>query len=217
MESDSYYMGLALEAAREGLAAGEVPVGAVLVDEVGLVLARAFNQPIGLSDPTAHAEIMVLRAGARLRGNYRLPGLSLYVTIEPCIMCLGAMLAARVRRVVFGAPDPKGGACVSLYRLPEDTRLNHRLEVTGGIRERECRELVQEFFKSPAIRTIFPSPWQGGRGKINDLPHENRKQRKPSFRRGTEEAVTGPTRNRLGGSTLPRGFESHPLRHVKTG
>ena len=148
MESDSYYMGLALEAAREGLAAGEVPVGAVLVDEVGLVLARAFNRPIGLTDPTAHAEIMVLRAGARLRGNYRLPGLSLYVTIEPCIMCLGAMLAARVRRLVFGAPDPKGGACVSLYRLPEDARLNHRLEVTGGVREPECRELVQEFFKA---------------------------------------------------------------------
>ena len=104
MESDSYYMGLALEAAREGLADGEVPVGAVLVDEAGLVLARAVNRPIGLSDPTAHAEILVLRAGARLRGNYRLPGLSLYVTIEPCIMCLGAMLAARVRRVVFGRP-----------------------------------------------------------------------------------------------------------------
>jgi tRNA(adenine34) deaminase len=148
MESDSYYLGLALETAREGLAAGEVPVGAVLVGEAGEVLARAFNQPISLSDPTAHAEIMVLRAGAQLRGNYRLPGLSLYVTIEPCIMCLGAMLAARVRRVVFGAPDPKGGACVSLYRLPEDARLNHRLEVTGGVREAECRELVQEFFKT---------------------------------------------------------------------
>ena len=148
MESDGYYLGLALEAAREGLAAGEVPVGAVLVDEAGAVLARAFNQPIALHDPTAHAEILVLRQGARLRGNYRLPGLSLYVTIEPCIMCVGAMLAARVRRVVFGAPDPKGGACVSLYHLPEDARLNHRLEVTGGIREAECRELVQTFFKN---------------------------------------------------------------------
>ena len=134
--------------AREGLAAGEVPVGAVLVGEAGEVLARAFNRPIGLNDPTAHAEILVLREGARLRGNYRLPGVSLYVTIEPCIMCLGAMLAARVRRLVFGAPDPKGGACVSLYRLPEDPRLNHRLEVTGGVRERECRELMQEFFKN---------------------------------------------------------------------
>jgi len=147
MEPDSYYLGLALEAAREGLAAGEVPVGAVLVDEAGEVLARAFNQPISLNDPTAHAEIMVLREGARLRGNYRLPGVSLYVTMEPCIMCLGAMIQARLRRLVFGAPDPKGGACVLLYRLPEDARLNHRLEVTGGVREHECRELVQEFFR----------------------------------------------------------------------
>ncbi len=148
MEPDSYYLGLALDQARMGLAAGEVPVGAVLVDEAGEVLARAYNSPIGLNDPTAHAEILALREGARLRGNYRLPGLSLYVTIEPCIMCVGAMLAARLRRVVFGAPDPKGGACVSLYRLPEDTRLNHRLEVTGGVREAECRALVQEFFKA---------------------------------------------------------------------
>ena len=148
MESDRYYLGLALAMAREGLAAGEVPVGAVLVDENGEILARAFNQPIGLHDPTAHAEILVLREGARLRGNYRLPGLSLYVTIEPCVMCLGAILAARVRRVVFGAPDPKGGACVSLFRIPEDARLNHRLEVTGGVREAECRELVQEFFRA---------------------------------------------------------------------
>jgi len=148
MESDGYYLGLALEAAREGLAAGEVPVGAVLVDEAGEILSRAFNQPIGLHDPTGHAEILVLRAGARLRGNYRLPGSSLYVSIEPCIMCLGAILAARVRRLVFGAPDPKGGACVSLYRLPEDPRLNHRLEVTGGVREAECRALVQEFFRA---------------------------------------------------------------------
>jgi tRNA(adenine34) deaminase len=148
MESDSYYLGLALEQARKGLAAGEVPVGAVLVAETGEVLARAFNRPIALQDPTAHAEILALRQGARQRGNYRLLGSSLYVTMEPCIMCLGAVLAARVRRLVFGAPDPKGGACVSLYRLPEDTRLNHRLEVTGGVREAECRELVQEFFKA---------------------------------------------------------------------
>jgi tRNA(adenine34) deaminase len=148
MESDSYYMGLSLDEAREGLAAGEVPVGAVLVTEGGEILARTFNRPIGLSDPTAHAEILALRAGARLLGNYRLLGSSLYVTIEPCIMCLGALLHARVRRLVFGASDPKGGACVSLYRLPEDTRFNHRLEVTGDVREAECRELVQEFFKA---------------------------------------------------------------------
>jgi tRNA(adenine34) deaminase len=148
MELDSYYIGLALEEAQAGLAAGEVPVGAVLVGVGGEILARTFNRPIGLSDPTAHAEILALRAGARLSGNYRLLGSSLYVTIEPCIMCLGAMLHARLRRLVFGAPDPKGGACVSLYRLPEDTRFNHRLEVTGGVREAECRGLVQEFFKT---------------------------------------------------------------------
>jgi tRNA(adenine34) deaminase len=148
MESDGYYLGLALDQARQGLAAGEVPVGAVLVDEAGEILARTFNQPIGLSDPTGHAEILALREGARLRGNYRLPGLCLYVTMEPCIMCLGAMIQARLRRLVFGATDPKGGACVSLYRLPEDPRLNHRLEVTGGVREAECRELVQEFFQA---------------------------------------------------------------------
>lgn len=141
-------MGLSLEEARAGLAAGEVPVGAVLVGEGGEILARTFNRPIGLSDPTAHAEILALRAGARLLGNYRLLGSSLYVTIEPCIMCLGALLHARVRRLVFGASDPKGGACVSLFHLPEDTRFNHRLEVSGGVREDECRELVQKFFKA---------------------------------------------------------------------
>jgi tRNA(adenine34) deaminase len=148
MEPDTYYMGLALEEAHAGLAAGEVPVGAVLVGEGGEILARTFNRPIGLSDPTAHAEILALREGARLLGNYRLLGSSLYVSIEPCLMCLGALLHARVRRLVFGASDPKGGACVSLYRLHEDTRFNHRLEVTGGVLEAECREVVQEFFKA---------------------------------------------------------------------
>jgi tRNA(adenine34) deaminase len=148
MESDRYYMGLALEQARIGMAAGEVPVGAVLAGERGEILARTHNQPIGLHDPTAHAEILALREGARLRGNYRLPGLSLYVTMEPCIMCLGALIQARLRKLIFGASDPKSGACISLYRLPEDARLNHRLEVLGGIRGGECRELVQEFFKA---------------------------------------------------------------------
>ncbi|MEW6659295.1 MAG: tRNA adenosine(34) deaminase TadA [Thermodesulfobacteriota bacterium] len=144
---DHKYMGEALDAARKGLAAGEVPVGAVLVAE-GEVLARAYNRPIGLSDPTAHAEVLALRNAAARLGNYRLPGTTIYVTIEPCIMCVGALIQARVARLVFGAPDPKGGACVSLYRLPEDPRLNHRLEVTGGVREEECRELLQEFFKA---------------------------------------------------------------------
>lgn len=147
MDSDFYYLGEALEQAREGLAAGEVPVGAVLVGEGGEVLARAYNRPIALHDPTAHAEVLVLREAAARLGNYRLPGTTVYVTIEPCLMCLGALLQARVARLVFGAPDPKGGACVSLYRLPEDPRLNHHLEVTGGVREAECRELLQEFFR----------------------------------------------------------------------
>jgi tRNA(Arg) A34 adenosine deaminase TadA len=148
MHDDTFYMGLALEAAREALAAGEVPVGAVLAGEGGEILARAYNRPIGLNDPTAHAEVLTLRQAAALRGNYRLPGTVLYVTIEPCIMCVGALIHARVRRVVFGAPDPKAGACVSLYRLPDDPRLNHRLEVTGGVREEQCRGLLQEFFQA---------------------------------------------------------------------
>jgi len=148
MTSDFDYMGEALDAAREGLSAGEVPVGAVVVGEGGKILARAFNQPIALHDPTAHAEVLALRQAAALVGNYRLPGVSLYVTMEPCLMCVGAMLQARVQRLVFGAADPKAGACVSLYRLPEDDRLNHRIEVTGGVREAECRELLQEFFRA---------------------------------------------------------------------
>ena len=148
LESDTYYMDEALAQAREGLVAGEVPVGAVVVGEGGEILARAFNQPIARHDPTAHAEVLALRQAAHLAGNYRLPGVSLYVTMEPCIMCLGAMLTARVHRVVFGAADPKGGACVSLYHLPEDGRLNHRIEVTGGVREAECRELLQQFFQA---------------------------------------------------------------------
>jgi tRNA(adenine34) deaminase len=148
MTSDFDYLGEALAAAREGLAAGEVPVGAVVVGEGGKILARAFNQPIALHDPTAHAEVLALRQAAARVGNYRLPGVSLYVSMEPCLMCVGALIAARVRRLVFGAPDPKAGACVSLYRLPEDGRLNHRMEVVGGVREAECRELLQEFFRA---------------------------------------------------------------------
>lgn len=148
METDWHYMGEALDQARQALTAREVPVGAVLVGEGGEILARAFNRPIGLNDPTAHAEVLALRAAAQRLGNYRLPGVSLYVTIEPCLMCLGAMLTARLKRLVFGASDPKGGACVSLYRIPEDSRLNHHLEVTGGVREAECRQLLQQFFQA---------------------------------------------------------------------
>jgi tRNA(adenine34) deaminase len=148
MTDDHYYMGEALAQARLSLAASEVPVGAVLVMQGGEILAHAHNFPISLNDPTAHAEILALRQAAEILGNYRLPGTTLYVTIEPCLMCTGALIYARVKRLVFGAPDSKAGACVSLYRIPEDPRLNHRLEVTGGIREAECRELMQQFFQS---------------------------------------------------------------------
>jgi tRNA(adenine34) deaminase len=147
LDGDEYYMGRALQEARRALDAGEVPVGAVLVAEDGNILAHAHNFPISLNDPTAHAEILALRQAAEILGNYRLPGVTLYVTMEPCLMCTGALIYARIKRLVFGAPDPKAGACVSLYRIPEDVRLNHRLEVTGGVREAECRELVQEFFR----------------------------------------------------------------------
>jgi tRNA(adenine34) deaminase len=147
VNSDFDFMGLALTQAREAAAAGEVPVGAVVVGEDGEILAQAHNAPISLNDPTAHAEILALRRAATRVGNYRLPGATLYVTIEPCLMCVGAILHARLKRLVFGAADPKAGACVSLYRVPEDLRLNHRIEVTGGIREAECRELLQQFFQ----------------------------------------------------------------------
>ncbi|MFZ2089440.1 MAG: tRNA adenosine(34) deaminase TadA [Desulfobaccales bacterium] len=147
LEADEYYMGRALQEARRSLDAGEVPVGAVLVGEDGAILAHAHNFPISLKDPTAHAEILALRQAAEILGNYRLPGVTLYVTMEPCLMCTGALIYARIKRLVFGAPDPKAGACISLYRIPEDARLNHRLEVTGGVLEAECRELVQQFFR----------------------------------------------------------------------
>ena len=147
LEADEYYMGRALQEARRSLDAGEVPVGAVLVAEDGAILAHAHNFPISLKDPTAHAEILALRQAAEILGNYRLPGTTLYVTMEPCLMCTGALIYARIKRLVFGAPDPKAGACISLYRIPEDARLNHRLEVTGGVLEAECRELVQQFFR----------------------------------------------------------------------
>ena len=127
---------------------GEVPVGAILVGPDGTRLSVAHNQPRGGCDPTAHAEILVLREAAGRLGNYRLPGTTLVVTIEPCLMCAGAIIQARVARVVFGAFDTKSGAFGSLYDLSQDRRLNHRFEVIPGILEPECRELIQQFFKA---------------------------------------------------------------------
>ena len=141
-------MRLALrEAARAGRA-GEVPVGAVLVGADGAVIARGHNRPAAAHDPTAHAEIVTLRRAGRRLGNYRLPGTTLYVTVEPCAMCAGALVQARVARVVFGASDPKGGAARTLYRILDDPRLNHRAEVAGGVLESECRGMIQEFFRA---------------------------------------------------------------------
>ena len=139
-------MRIALEEARRAGEEGEVPIGAVLVSE-GEVIGRGRNRPISLSDPTAHAEILALREGAARMGNYRLPGSTLYVTIEPCTMCAGAILQARVRRLVFGAEDLKTGAVRSIYSLLEDERLNHRVEVISGVLLAECREILQRFFR----------------------------------------------------------------------
>ena len=140
-------MDLALDEARKAFDQGEIPVGAVLVDSQGDILARAGNSPIGLHDPTGHAEILVLRKGAEKLGNYRLPGSVLICTLEPCIMCLGAMIQARVAGLVFGTADPKAGAVVSRMCPEQDLPwLNHRFWVFPGIREQECRGLLQSFF-----------------------------------------------------------------------
>ncbi|HEX7086390.1 MAG TPA: tRNA adenosine(34) deaminase TadA [Vicinamibacterales bacterium] len=144
---DETFMRAALAQARQGAAAGEVPVGAVLVVD-GRIVAEGFNRPIGSCDPTAHAEIVVLRAAAAALGNYRLTGAELYVTVEPCLMCVGALVHARVRRVVFGAREPKTGALVSTVEALSIPTLNHRFAVTEGVLEPECRELLQAFFRA---------------------------------------------------------------------
>ena len=142
------FMLFALQEARRAAQKGEVPVGAILVSESGRVLAAAHNQPTRLADPTAHAEVLALREAGQSIGNYRLLNTTLYVTVEPCIMCMGAIVHARVSRVVFGASDPKWGAAGSLYHFAGDTRLNHRPVVLGGVREAECKALIQDFFRA---------------------------------------------------------------------
>lgn len=142
---DEIWMRQALDQAHNAWALGEVPVGAVIVKD-GQVIATGFNQPIGTHDPTAHAEIMALRAAATILGNYRLPGCELYVTLEPCVMCSGAMLHARLARVVFGASDPKTGACGSIVNLFEQNQLNHHTQLIGGLMAQECGALLKDFF-----------------------------------------------------------------------
>ena len=138
-------MQLALEQAQLAWRLGEVPVGAVVVKD-GVVIATGFNQPIGSHDPTAHAEIVALRAAANTLGNYRLPGCALYVTLEPCVMCSGAMMHARLARVVYGATDPKTGACGSVLDLFAQEQLNHHTEVVGGVLADEAGSMLKAFF-----------------------------------------------------------------------
>ncbi len=138
---------MALAEARTAGEVGEVPVGAVLVDREGTILARAGNNCVGASDPAGHAEMRVLRRACRQAGNYRLPGTTLYVTLEPCPMCAAAMIQARVERVVFGAEDPKSGALVSVYRIGRDGLLNHRFQVRGGVLAGEAAALLRNFFQ----------------------------------------------------------------------
>jgi tRNA(adenine34) deaminase len=139
------YMQAAIEQATLAAAAGEVPIGAVLVVN-DRIISESFNQPITSVDPTAHAELLVLREAAHALGNYRLTDATVYVTIEPCLMCVGALVHARVREVVYGATEPKTGALVSAVRALEQPGLNHRFAVTGGVLEAECRSLIQKFF-----------------------------------------------------------------------
>lgn len=144
---DEQYMAEALVLARAAGHGGEVPVGAVIVID-GAIIASAANAPIGLNDPTAHAEVLAMREAGASIGNYRLPGATLYVTLEPCPMCAVAMVHARVARLVYGAADPKTGAAGSIMNLVQDSRLNHRLEVDGGVLASEAAALLQEFFRA---------------------------------------------------------------------
>ena len=139
-------MGLALEQAKKAESCGEVPVGAVFIDD-DQVMAEAGNASITLNDPTAHAEILTLREAAEKKGNYRLGG-TLFVTLEPCIMCMGALIHARVKKLIFGAYDPRSGAALSVYNFSDSPHRNHRIEVEGGILERESQLLLKDFFKA---------------------------------------------------------------------
>jgi tRNA(adenine34) deaminase len=145
--TDLHFMQQALQLAHHAEAAGEVPVGAVLVRD-GEVIGAGWNQPISANDPTAHAEIVALRDAGRRVGNYRLPGSTLYVTLEPCVMCAGAIVHARVERVVYGAADPRTGAAGSVFDLlPSDQRFNHRTACEGGVRAAACGQLLRDFFR----------------------------------------------------------------------
>ena len=145
---DEQWMRKAIDAAHAAAALGEVPVGACLVDIDGNLIATASNRPITNNDPTAHAEMLVLREAASLIGNYRLPGMTVYSTIEPCVMCAGALVNARVTRLVFGSHDTRFGAVESRFRICDSEVLNHRIEIVAGVLADECRALMQDFFRA---------------------------------------------------------------------
>ena len=148
MNNDDTFMKAAIEQARLALSLNEVPIGACLIDADGQVIAAGSNRTITDCDPTAHAEIIVLREAARRIGNYRLTGTTIYSTIEPCAMCAGALVNARVKRLVYGAADERFGAVETVFRNCDSERLNHRLEITSGVLADECRELMQNFFRA---------------------------------------------------------------------
>ncbi len=149
---DEQWMELALAEAAKAAEVGEVPIGAVLVAEDGSFLAAAGNSPISLHDPTAHAEILVLRQAGERLANYRLTNTTLYVTLEPCVMCAGALVQSRVGRVVFGATDPKAGGMVSCYKVGQDGLLNHAIDVVGGVMAAECSQILKVFFRQRRIQ-----------------------------------------------------------------
>jgi tRNA(adenine34) deaminase len=164
--NDEKYMRLALAEARAALEHGDVPIGAVIVRE-GVVIARAHNQRELLQDPTAHAEVIALTQASSALGTWRLTGCALYVTLEPCVMCAGALVLARIDRLVYGAEDPKAGACGSLYRITEDERLNHRIVPTAGTLAAECGELLREFFRARRLKPPPPAGDEGDSGAAN--------------------------------------------------
>lgn len=166
---DAIGMQEALAMAESAAAAGEVPVGAVVLDTSGAVIGRGYNHCIAGHDPTGHAEIVALRDAAQSVGNYRLPGLALYVTLEPCVMCMGAMLHARLARVVYGASDPKTGACGSVLDIPALEQINHHTTVVGGVMATECATRLQTFFRerrqAARERRLSERAAQGGAGR----------------------------------------------------
>ena len=147
MSDDEQWMNLAIKQAIKAEVEGEVPVGAILVKD-GLLIAKAHNKPISTNDATAHAEIQLIRTACKKQDNYRLTGTSLYVTLEPCAMCLGAMIHARIERIIYGAHDPKTGACGSSENLIDANCFNHKIDLVSGILEPECKQLLKRFFIS---------------------------------------------------------------------